>query len=100
MIIGKKTHNRHEWCAGIEFGLTAPDRRDTIPRLEIWCYKIIKYPPRGEAFNKKRDIKGFWRIFWWEPEITATTRRVVERKGWRPIEVTYPIKIRGKIRTW
>ena len=82
MIIGKKQHNRHRWGAGVEFGLRNLKTNTIRPRFEIWCYKILKYPPQGQTFDKSKDLKGFWFIFWLEKHATTVTS-IVRKKGFR-----------------
>lgn len=98
MVIGKKTHDRHKWCAGIEISTQTPTRLGFSPRLEIWCYKIVKYPKRGEAFNKKTDIKGFWKIVWIE-KIGITKTSTLKAKGFRDQKVEEK-RSKINIRTW
>lgn len=98
MIIGKKNHIRGTWSYGIEFSLDTPQNRGTTPRFEIWCFKLLSYPPKDEVINKNRDLVGLWRIFWLERD-PLTTVSIVRRKGFRDRQIT---QVRGRwhLRSW
>lgn len=99
ILIGKKPKQIGEIGAGIQFALRTYNDPQWSPRFEIWAYKLINLPESG-ALDKKRDIKGMWRIFWWQPRITMQKEQKIERKGFRPRKIQLPVTFVGKFRSW
>lgn len=101
ITIGRGKRNfRGEWSYGIELSLYSPQVLKMSPRFEIYCFKLIDYPPRGEMFKKGRDVRGLWNIIWWQPQVTLMQKKLYQRKGFRTRYVTVPIKVTGLFRIW
>lgn len=90
---------------GLELSLHCPEMHGIAPRMEIYYFRLMSFPPRGSMFRKddslgKRDIKGFWKIIWWQPSMVIKQVKLFERKGWRTRYVSVPVKITGMFRVW
>ena len=101
LTIGKgKVKHIGRWSWGMELSLWSPERAGICPKMELYCFKFVGLPPRGEMFRKGIDIRGLWKIVWWQPSITMMQWKVFEKKGWRTRHIHVPIKIHGFFRTW
>jgi len=85
---------------GVEFSLSSPNILALSPRMEVYAFTLVSFPPRGEMFNKARDIKGIWKIVWWQPDVVLHQKKLYQRKGFRTRYVTVLVKLNGLFRTW
>ncbi|MFA6095900.1 MAG: hypothetical protein WC767_03620 [Candidatus Paceibacterota bacterium] len=75
---------------GLELSLWSPELRGICPKLEIYCFRLASYPPRGSMFRKDKDIRGFWKIYWIMKERDAIWgTKIWKRKGYRDKAITY-----------
>ncbi len=97
MIIGFQHKRIGTYSCGIKFGLKDPDN---TPYFEIFCFKLINIPSRM-AFDKHRDIKGIWYIFWYQRAMKVHTKSVpIARKGFRTRARLLTGIARGTFRMW
>lgn len=100
MIIGKRRKSLGSWSYGIELYGTSHLRSGWVPTIEVFCFKILSFPRLGSAFDKKENIKGFWWIVWWSPQLVVKRTTLLRARGFRPRTITYPVKLSGTFHVW
>lgn len=91
LTIGKgKVKRLGGFSWGVEVSLWSPERHGITPKLELYCFRLASYPPRGEMFRKGKDIRGIWRIWWIVKERDAVWgTKIIRKKGFRDRQITY-----------